>query len=157
MRRTVGLAGRERERGLCDCHPMPRPEEIVRDAASGTNVIGWSLDRQQRAELLERFAPRYAKTVADHVTLAAKVARDTPLPDTVQARAVGHVDDGWGVEALVVAIAGGTERPDGSTYHITWSLAPGRKAKESNDVLAAQPWQPLGEEIELTLTPARWP
>ncbi len=40
-----------------------------------------------------------------------------------------------GVEAMVVAIDGTTDRPDGSTYHITWSLGDGRRARESNDVL----------------------
>ena len=34
-----------------------------------------------------------------------------------------------------------TDRPDGSTYHITWSLGPGRKARESNDVLRDQGWE----------------
>lgn len=119
--------------------------------------MGWELDRKQRAQLLEQFPARYGKVVADHVTLAAKVASGTPLPDEVNAKAVGHIDDGQGVEALVVSISGTTDRPDGSTYHITWSLGPGRRAKESNNVLAAQPWQPLKEPIGLSLLPARWP
>jgi len=119
-------------------------------------VIGWKLDRAQRAELLERLPPRYGKVVADHVPLA-RAEPDAPLPDPVSARAVGHIDDGQGVEALVVAIDGTTDRPGGSTFHITWSLGPRRRAKESNDVLANGPWQPLREPIPLTLTPARWP
>jgi hypothetical protein len=36
------------------------------------------------------------------------------------------------VEALVVELNGSTKRPDGNTYHITWSLAEGRKPVESN-------------------------
>ena len=136
---------------------MPSPREIVRDARPGRGVVGWRLDRAQRTELLERFEPHYGNVVADHVTLAAKVAGDTPLPDAVEAAAVGHIDDDQGVEALVVAIDGSTDRPDGSTYHITWSLGPRRRAKESNDVLATAPWQPLREPIPLTLEPARWP
>ena len=120
-------------------------------------MIGWKLDRAERAALLARFEPRYGNVVADHVTLAASVATDTPLPDETVAEAVGLVDDGRGVEALVVAVEGTTRRPDGSTYHVTWSLGAGRRAKESNDVLAKGPWQPLREPIPLTVIPARWP
>jgi len=136
---------------------MPSPSEIVRTAGPGSAVIGWKLDPGQRAELLERFDPKYEKVVADHVTLVAKVADDTPLPDTIPAEAIGHIDDASGVEALVVAIDGSTDRPDGSTYHITWSLGPRRQANESNDVLASAPWQPLREPVPLKLAPARWP
>jgi hypothetical protein len=135
---------------------MPSPEQIVRTARPGRSVVGWKLDPAQRAELIERFKPRYDSVVADHVTLA-RVSSETPLPDEVTAQAVGHIDDDRGVEALVVAIGGTTDRPDGSTYHITWSLGPRRKAKESNDVLARAPWQPLRETIPLKLSPARWP
>src|SRR3546814_9902597 len=48
------------------------------------------------------------------------------------------VDDGEGLQALIVSIDGSTDRPDGSTYHITWSLdrSRGRKAVQSNDVIA---------------------
>ncbi len=136
---------------------MPDPEDIVRNGAPGRSVVGWKLDPAQRDELLKELNPRYGKVIADHVTLAANVARDTPLPEGVTAQAIGHIDDDRGVEALVVAIAGSTDRPDGSIYHITWSLGPGRRAKESNDVLANGPWRPLREPIPLSLSPARWP
>ena len=135
---------------------MPSPDEIVRTARPGQSVVGWKLDRGERAALLERFEPRYPNVVADHVTLARGVSR-APLPEEVDAEVVGRIDDGQGVEALVVAVGGSTDRPDGSTYHITWSLGPGRQAKESNDVLAKGAWLPLREPAPLTLAPARWP
>lgn len=135
---------------------MPTPEVLVANAHPGGTVIGWKLDRDQRAELLDRFPPKYHNVIADHVTLAAKVHRETPLPSEVFAEAVGHIDDGKGVEALVVAIRGGTERPGGGTYHITWSLGSGRQAKESNDVLARDRWQCLPEPVALSLQPARF-
>ncbi len=116
-------------------------------------VIGWKLDRSKREELLRRFAPRYPEAVADHVTLEKSEA---PLPPPGAARIVGHADDGQGVEAMVVAIDGSTDRPDGSTFHITWSLAPGRRAVESNDVLRERGWDALGEPIPVTVTPARF-
>ena len=136
---------------------MPSPEEIIRDAKPGRTVVGWKLDDAQRAELLERLRPRYRNVIADHVTLAARVETGTTLPDAPAAEAVGHIDDDHGVEALVVSIDGATDRPDGSTYHVTWSLGPRRRAVESNEVLANGPWQPFREPIPLKLTPSRWP
>lgn len=123
-------------------------------AKPGT-VIGWKLDPEQRATLLDRFAPRYSDTVADHVTLASDAA-DKPLPPPVRAGIVGRGDDGRGVEAMVVAIDGGTDRPDGSTYHITWSLGAGHRARESNDVLRECGWDRFDDPIPVTLTPARF-
>ena len=134
------------------------PEQAYERAhESGDSVIGWEVDRAQRQELLLQFEPRYANVVADHVTLAAKVKKDAALPGGVTAEIVGRADDGEGVEALVVSIDGTTDRPDGSIYHITWSLGPGRQARESNDVLASQAWGPLDEPLDLVLEPARWP
>ncbi len=48
---------------------------------------------------------------------------------------MGVADDGAGVQALVVEIGATTRRPDGSTYRVTWSLAAGSEAAESNDVI----------------------
>ena len=118
------------------------------------SVIGWKLDREQRSALLEQFEPRYQEPVADHVTLEVK-AHSKPLPRPVESEIVGRSDDGKGVQAMVVTIDGTTERPDGSTYHITWSLAPGRKAKESNDVIREKGWSPIDPPIPLKLEPAR--
>lgn len=124
-----------------------------------SDVTGWKLDRGERAALLERFPPRWPDVVADHVTLWAGVGPDERLPEPATGEIVGIADDGAGVEAMAVRIGGTTDRPDGSTYHITWSLdrARGREAIESNDVLAAQGWTPLAEPVPVTLLPARWP
>jgi len=119
-------------------------------------IIGWKLDRDQRAELLQQFPPRYAEADADHVTFE-RVPPDTPLPGPAEAEIVGRADDGAGVEAMVVRLNGTTDRPDGSTWHITWSLGPGRDARESNDVIAAHGWTELDLPMPLVLTPARWP
>ena len=121
------------------------------------NVIGWKLDPNQRAELLLQFPPRYPNAVADHVTLEVNVSPNTPLPGPADAEIIGRADDGAGVEAMVVRLNGTTDRPDGSTYHITWSLAEGRRAKESNDVIAALGWEELDLPVPVLLTPARWP
>ena len=121
------------------------------------DVAGWKLDPEQRAELLRQFPPRYGEVVADHVTLESDVPADAPPPPPAEAEIVGRADDGAGVEAMVVRLAGSTDRPDGSTFHITWSLAPGREAVESNDVIAKRGWTAFGLPMPVRLIPARWP
>jgi hypothetical protein len=133
--------------------PSLSPEEAWRRAKPGGRVVGWLLDEAVREALLARFTPAYAP-VAHHVTLKPRVAADTPLPCEVRASIVGRADDGQGVEAMVVEIEGGVQRPDGGTYHITWSLAPERKARESNDVIAARGWVKFDEAVRVRLHPA---
>src|SRR3712207_5976121 len=96
-------------------------------------TIGWLVDEEQRVELLQQFPPVYSEVVAHHVTLASNSSDELPAPAIGEI--VGVADDGAGVQALVVSIGGSTDRPGGGTYHITWSLAEGRAAKESNDVI----------------------
>lgn len=131
-------------------------KQAAQRAGKGESVIGWKLDPEQRKELLQQFPPRFVNVVADHVMLAARVARDAALPCETLGEIVGRIDDGKGVEAMVVTIDGTTDRPDGSTYHITWSLAPGRRAKESNDVIRDLGWTPLDLPMPVKLQPARF-
>ena len=123
---------------------------------SNGSVTGWKLPSSERERLLDRFPPKYERTIADHVTLNVGGGEDAPLPDEKRGRVVGRADDGESLECLVVEIGGTTDRPDGSTYHITWSLGPGRKAKESNDVLREQGWDEIGEPLPIELEPARF-
>jgi len=122
------------------------------------SVTGWKLDRAQRAMLLERLPPAWPDVDADHVTLKANAGANEPLPTETQAEIIGSVDDGEGLQAMVVAIGGTTDRPDGSVYHITWSLdqARGRRAVQSNDVIAARGWQAFPESIPIRIEPARF-
>ena len=106
--------------------------------------------------LLERFPAKYERVIADHVQLSTGATASTPLPREAAARVVGRADDGHSLECLVVELDGTTDRPDGSTYHITWSLGPGRRAKDSNDVLREQGWEPLPAPIDIELQPARF-
>jgi hypothetical protein len=113
---------------------------------------GWTIDPAERDALLRDHPPRYNKVVAHHVTLDV---RASDPPHEVRAAVLGSTDDGHGVQALVVSVDGSVERPDGSIYHITWSLGEGRAAKESNDVLKERGWKEWDHPVPLTLTPAR--
>jgi hypothetical protein len=124
-------------------------------AKPGT-VTGWKLTSDERSSLLDRFPPKYDNVVADHVTLRVGATPETPLPREVAAEIVGRSDDGDSLECLVVSIDGATDRPDGSTYHITWSLGPGRRARDSNDVLRDRGWKPIDKPIPVQLEPARF-
>lgn len=121
-----------------------------------SRFIGWKLDPRERDALLQRFPPRYAQVVADHVTLAFKPS-NPKLPTARRGEVVGEADDGAGVQALVVRIDGTTARPDGSIYHVTWSLEPGRRAKESNDVIRQHGWTAFEAITPLSLEPRAFP
>lgn len=135
---------------------MRSAAEAYQAAPAGEHVIGWQLRRGERDALLARFPPRYAKAVADHVTLRSKVSEASALPPASTALIVGRSDDGAGVEAMVVRVDGSSDRPDGSTFHITWSLAEGREAVESNEVIAQHGWQAVDPPVPVRLEPGRW-
>ncbi len=120
-------------------------------------IHGWKLDDDDRAALLDRFAPAWPDVIADHVTLTL-ASDDAPMPREVRAEIVGESDDGDGLQAFVVAIDGSIDRPDGSIYHITWSIdrARGRRPVESNAVIALRDWRSLDEPVPVRLFPARW-
>lgn len=152
MRQKQKFAGGERSHS-------GRSKAHVGESSANRYVVGWALDRHHRELLLATITPSYPNVIADHVTLAAGAAENHPLPKATHAEVVGHVDDNAGVQALVVQIDGTTTRPDGSVYHITWSLDParGRKAAESNDVIRARGWEPLISPIPIRLKPTRFP
>jgi hypothetical protein len=125
-------------------------------ARPGT-VTGWKLPREERERLLAQFLPKYENVIADHVTLRVGVTPEAPLPRKAgKSRIVGRADDEDSLECMVVEMDGTTDRPDGSTYHITWSLGPGRKARESNEVLRDQGWKPIDPPVAIELEPARF-
>ena len=125
-------------------------------AQPGT-VTGWKLSQPDRDMLLQSFPPKYENVVADHVTLRTGATPETPLPRKPNSsKIVGRADDGKGVECMVVELDGTSDRPDGSTYHITWSLGAGRRARESNDVLRDKGWDYIEAPIPVTLEPARF-
>lgn len=115
---------------------------------------GWELDEKDRAKLLRLFVPAYPDVIAHHVTYKNPVKPDAKPPKAVKAAVVGIADDGTKVQALVIEIDGDTARPDGSTYHITWSIdrAAGAKPVHSNFVIANQGFTAV-KRAPIRLTP----
>jgi hypothetical protein len=119
----------------------------------GERVAGWLLHPDDRDRLMAVVPPAYPGVVAHHVTLRSGVPQDFPLPLETEGFVVGLADDGTGVQALVVEIDGTTRRPGGSTYHVTCSLGPGRRAVESNHVIRGRGWTATGERRRVRLEP----
>jgi hypothetical protein len=120
--------------------------------------LGWKLDRRERTELLKQFPPTWPDVIADHVTFEpGSSGVISPVQDTT-AEIVGQADDGDGVQALVVSIGGTTERPDGATYHITWSIdhGRGRHPVDSNEVIRRLGWRAIDAPVSVHLTAANF-
>lgn len=121
-------------------------------------TLGWKLDPKERAQLLRQFPPAWPDIIADHVTFQPAPGMKPQRVFDTHGEIVGVTDDGQGIQALVVSIDGATDRPDGSTYHITWSIdaARGRRAFDSNAVLKQRGWRPVDPHIPITLIASRW-
>ena len=102
------------------------------------SFIAFELDGKSRRTLAQRFIPKYPDFIGHHITykLGGKKDKLPGMPKSIEV--VGYVDDGDGLEALVIAVNGKTVRPDGKTYHITWSLdrSKGKKPAHSNKLIA---------------------
>ena len=123
--------------------------------------VGWELAAASRNMLLGLFPPKYLKVIGHHITFKFGTDDMSAMPELLSATVVGYTTDNRGIEGLVVAINGTTERPDGSTYHITWSLDPNRQYNEkmaykpvvTNFVLKTHGWLRLNTPINISVTP----
>jgi len=113
------------------------------------------LDKRTRDFLLKEFKPRYCREVAHHVTEAFGVPEGTSPPKDAILEVVGYLDSQDGLEVLIVSVNGRTMRPDGSVYHVTWSLDPDKyRPYDSNEVIAkSDSWQ-KALYSNLSFTPA---
>lgn len=115
----------------------------------------FNLTEQSRQHILSCFPPRYDVIKCHHITYEHGVDGSSPLPPAPQSVVVvGYASDDDGVEALVVEVDGTTVRPvDGGVYHITLSVAEGRKARESNDIIERLGWSVV-TPLPVTVVPA---
>src|SRR3546814_10569466 len=73
-------------------------KEAATKAGEGPSVIGWALDRDQRAELLQQFPPKFVDVVADHGTLATTASTDAELPSETLGDVVAGINGGAAVD-----------------------------------------------------------
>jgi hypothetical protein len=110
---------------------------------SQKGYIAFNLVEASREAILRQFVPLYSMVVCHHITFEFGVLEGTALPETPRSlEVVGYATDNTGVEALVVAVNGEIRRSDGKVYHVTLSLAQGRKPVQSNDVIEKFGWTP---------------
>lgn len=120
----------------------------------GNMYTAYVLDDASRDKLAEKFPPKYEKFVGHHVTHEFGVPEGTEAPADVELAVVGRVDSGDGLEALVVKVGDTRERPDGSTYHVTWSLDPDKyKPVDSNALLKSKQFT-LSQSTPITAKPS---
>ncbi|MCB9991131.1 MAG: hypothetical protein H6867_07095 [Rhodospirillales bacterium] len=88
------------------------------------------LTKEARQALIDRFPPAYPVVKANHIThrYGADGFGDLFQPKKIEV--VGMVDDGNGLQALIVTVNGEQSRPDGWPYHITWSLDPDKEVPD---------------------------
>lgn len=134
-----------------------RYTELKEEIKKGYN--GFLLSPTSKQELLSYFPPKYPKLIGHHVTHKYGITNAEPLPEGGAAYVVGYADDGEGLEALVVEINNARIRPDGSIYHITWSLDPskGKKPVHSNNLIKEQGFERITPPIPIILTPTFFP
>ena len=120
-------------------------------------ISAYILDSMARKVLASKFPPKFAKFIGHHVTHQFGASDKDPLPPGSQFQVVGYATAEDGLEALVIAIDGNVKRPDGSTYHITWSIDPSQyKPKDSNAVIKENGYTEV-DPIEIKMEPVFLP
>ena len=112
---------------------------------------GYELTEQSREKLRELFPPKYSEFLGHHITEQFGVKDPSKVPDQPgEAKVIGYLDEGNGLEGLLVSIDGNTRRPDGSLYHITWSIdrSKGYKPVHTNKYIdQARPVSPVNIQV----------
>lgn len=110
------------------------------------------LSDDSKAKLLELFVPKFDKIFAHHITTEFGENSKLPIiPKTIEV--IGYSSN-HGIEALVVSINDSIYRPDGSIYHITWSLNPDEyKPFDSNILLHENGFAILDSPILIEVEP----
>ena len=107
---------------------------------------GYEIDQDSRSKLAQLYPPKYPNFMGHHITEAFGV-KDGSVPEQPQQiLVVGYINNGEDVEGFVVEIDGTTARPDGGTYHLTWSIDRSKGAKPvhtNNHVNEAERIRPI--------------
>jgi hypothetical protein len=122
---------------------------------------GWALNEVEMSALRRHMhIPKFPDVRGHHVTHTFGVGPEHPLPAELSGTICGYASDDKGVEALILRIGGTTKRPDGSVFHVTWSLdkSAGYSSADSNKIIAERGWSPFKScLLVITLEPRYWP
>jgi len=113
---------------------------------------GWKLGDSSRDTLENIFGVAHPKKIAHHITYM--FGPDSVKPKDAKIYVIGHcITDK--IECFVVEVDGSLVRPDGKTYHITWSLDPQKGAKpvDSNEALEKFGFVHIKEKILIQCEP----
>lgn len=103
-----------------------------------SHYLAFVIDEDARTKLFNLIKPMYERRICHHVTLRFDISNGLSdkerewLGKSIKVNVIGVLTDDKGVQCLPVSVEGDTDRPDGSFYHITHSLAVDRKPVESN-------------------------
>ena len=130
-----------------------RAKEVMENTPNGKvkkGILAYVISDTDRSRLAHQFPPKFSEFIGHHITYQLGWPVDQLAPEFSSFDIVGYACDDTGIEALVVEVDGSTARPDGKTYHITWSLdrSAGFSPRMSND-LVAKGWQAIANPINI--------
>ena len=118
--------------------------------------LGYLLSENSRERLMGMFPPIHPDVIGEHVTHTfGGVNEDTPLPETPKSAQVIGFAENDKVQCLVVRIDGTVKRPDGKTFHITWSIdrSKGARPVDSNACIEQDGYEKIRGWVDIELTP----
>ena len=95
-----------------------------------TKYSAFLICEDTRQMLLEKFPASYPRVRADHITFEFGAEEFGALFHPSKIEVTGMVDDGKGMQALIVTVDGQQYKPNGSPYHITLSYDTKQKVRE---------------------------
>jgi hypothetical protein len=130
-----------------------RAHEITGEKPRG-GYQAFEISAASRSALAAQFPPKFSEFIGHHITYKMPARSTDDLPENAQIRVVGYACNEEGIEALVVEVNSSTQRPDGKTYHITWSLdrSAGFKPVKSNELIATRGYSRIEKAINITAT-----
>jgi hypothetical protein len=107
--------------------------------------LAFVLDAGAKQAIRDHFKPRFRRKVCHHITLQFDLTDESFVVlseefNDATLSVVGY-QAGNGVDCVACSVNGSVRRPDGSIFHVTYSLAPGHGAGESNELLKQQGYQ----------------
>lgn len=81
----------------------------------------FTIDKKSRESLLAMFPPKYPDVSLDHITIQYPCDDESALFEPQSVVIEGYIDDGAGIEGLLVRVDGQIFKEDGLPWHTTLS------------------------------------